>query len=95
MFYEARLNNIQKFIERDLNDLEVCHDVMIKGKILAHDATAKQDNMENVSSTASKTRVRCSVTTASRDAQLLVRQCYADGFCNLYSITTMNKYDII
>ncbi|XP_037079029.1 uncharacterized protein LOC119100017 [Pollicipes pollicipes] len=44
--YEARLNKLQKCIEQDMRDLETCHDIMMKGHILGHDAAVKLDDRE-------------------------------------------------
>lgn len=43
MFYEARLNKLQKCIEQDIYDLETCHDILMKGSILEHDAAEKMN----------------------------------------------------
>ena len=55
--FEARLENLRKCIEQDVYDLEVCHDVMMKGDILSQDATSNLEETSTVSTT--RPRRRC------------------------------------
>ena len=47
--YGARLENLKQSINQDIYDLEVCHDVMVKGHILAQDAASSLDETSTVS----------------------------------------------